>query len=293
MQNMIPPWRRALALLVVISSCILAACAPVDLSVAPAALLAQAGQEASAAGMVPYEGRGDSFTLAGFARSGAGSTLVVYIEGDGRAWSSRTRPSADPTPREPFTLRLAVRDPAPKLLYVARPCQYLARQQAPGVCQPELWTSSRYGPEVVKSLSLALDQAKRDLGADRLSLVGYSGGGVLALLLAAVRNDVLDVLTVGANLDIRAWASFHGVSELYGSLNPAEKGEILAGIWQTHLVGKGDRICPPWLCEVFLDKIGHPARARCILIEGADHWKGIEPLWDQILFEHRRFTGSR
>lgn len=65
------------------------------------------------------------FILYGQFRPGTGDVLRVYIEGDGHAWQSRTRPSADPTPHNPVGLRLALADPSPApLLYLARPCQY-------------------------------------------------------------------------------------------------------------------------------------------------------------------------
>ena len=273
----------------------LAACGPAGFfgKSDPGALLAVAAREAAGGGLAPYTAQGGGFTLAGFARPGPGQTLTVYIEGDGVAWSSRSTPSPDPTPRDPLTVRLAARDPAPKLLYLARPCQYLAPEQAPGMCEVSLWTSARYGPAVVDALGQALDQAKLRLNADRLSLVGYSGGGVLALLLAARRSDVSDVLTVGANLDIRAWTAHHGVSELRGSLNPADQGAALSGVWQTHLVGRADAVSPPWLCEAFLDRIGRPQRARCLVIEGADHREGFAALWPELVEAHRRFIIAR
>ena len=273
----------------------LAGCGPAGLSGGgdPRALLVSAEREAAGGGFAPYTAQGGGFTLAGFARPGPGRTLTVYIEGDGMAWSSRSTPSQDPTPREPLTLRLAARDPAPKLLYLARPCQYLAPEQAPGMCEASLWTSARYGPAVVDALGQALDQAKLRLGADRLSLVGYSGGGVLALLLAARRSDVFDVLTVGANLDIQAWTAHHGVSALRGSLNPAGQGPALAGVWQTHLAGRTDAVSPPWLCEAYLDRIGRPERARCLVIEGADHRRGFVARWPELVAAHRRFAGLR
>lgn len=47
----------------------------------------------------------EQFTLFGQFRPsdhGERKTLRVYIEGDGHAWSTRTRPSGDPTPRDPW-----------------------------------------------------------------------------------------------------------------------------------------------------------------------------------------------
>ena len=48
----------------------------------------------------------------------------IYIEGDGRAWLNKNRPSLDPTPKNSLALKLAEIDPAPNVIYLARPCQY-------------------------------------------------------------------------------------------------------------------------------------------------------------------------
>ncbi len=50
--------------------------------------------------------------------------MVVYIEGDGRAYVNRRTPSNDPTPGNPMALRLALADPSLRVLYLGRPCQY-------------------------------------------------------------------------------------------------------------------------------------------------------------------------
>ena len=53
-----------------------------------------------------------------------GNDLNIYLEGDGLAWVSRREPSRDPTPDNPIGLRLAAIDPAPNVIWLARPCQY-------------------------------------------------------------------------------------------------------------------------------------------------------------------------
>ena len=83
----------------------------------------------------------EAFVLKGYAKDGPGKDLVVYIEGDGRAWRSRRVPSDDPTPRDPLAFRLAVRDPAPKVLYLGRPCQYVSPKSWRR-CEPRFWTTA-------------------------------------------------------------------------------------------------------------------------------------------------------
>lgn len=71
--------------------------------------------------------------------------LVVYLEGDGRAWASRTIISADPTPVKPLAMWLARADGRPNVAYLARPCQYGGAGQSP--CSPRYWSSHRFAPK--------------------------------------------------------------------------------------------------------------------------------------------------
>jgi esterase/lipase len=53
-------------------------------------------------------------------------------------------------------------------------------------------------------MDAAVTALKRASGASRLRLVGYSGGGVMAMLLAARRDDVAQVVTIAAPLRLAA-----------------------------------------------------------------------------------------
>ena len=63
-----------------------------------------------------------------------------------------------------------------------------------------------------------VDALKRDAGAAKVILVGYSGGGAIAVLLAARRLDVAGVITVSADLDLAYWTQRDGLAPLSGSL---------------------------------------------------------------------------
>lgn len=216
-------------------------------------------------------------------------TLVVYIEGDGRAWESRRRVSADPTPARATALRLAARDRSPALLYLARPCQFLVAGPDE-TCDPRQWTSHRYAGSVVDTLETAMDDVvRRDGGApETLVLVGYSGGGTLAALLAARRTDVACLITVAANLDIEAWSRLHGVDPLSGSDNPAALGPALAGVPQVHLAGADDAVVPAAVIASYVEALARsdprPTRvrreSRVVVLPGRDHdccWEGDWP----------------
>lgn len=174
--------------------------------------------------------------------------IHVYLEGDGRPWETRHRMASDPTPKNPLALKLMLRDPAP-VLYVARPC-YQGFAHAEG-CRPALWTRDRYGPEIVQSMVSAIDRTLPPSERPPITLIGYSGGGVLAMLIAERLEGVDQVITVAANLDIDAWTDHHGYSRLTGSLNPARQVPLDPRIRQLHLSGDRDREVPPWAIERF------------------------------------------
>jgi pimeloyl-ACP methyl ester carboxylesterase len=84
------------------------------------------------------------------------------------------------------------------------------------------------------------------LGPDNLRelvLVGYSGGGVIATLLATRLPRVAGVVSIAANLDVAEWARLHGYEPLHGSLDPAR--EPVAAVPRVLLVGAKDTNVPP------------------------------------------------
>lgn len=183
------------------------------------------------------------------------ATLTVYIEGDGAPWITRWTPPRDPTPIKPISLVLANADPAPLVAYLGRPCQYSDESERSG-CSPAYWTERRFSPEVLRSVSDALDALKVGVGAKQLRLVGYSGGGVLAALLASRRDDVHQFITIAAPLDLARWAQLQDIAPLTGSIDPAS---LPAGQWQAkgiHLVAGKDSIVPPGVVEQFVRSRG-------------------------------------
>ena len=233
---------------------------------------------------------GGAFTLfsAYRGRRGAGARLVVYIEGDGRAWANRYVQSDDPTPLEPVALELAVRDDAPLVAYIARPCQF-TRPEAQETCPPRYWSSHRYAPEVIEATGRVVDHYKSVLGANEVELVGYSGGGAIAALLAATRGDVAALTTIAATLDHRAWTSHHGLTPMAGSLNPADFAEALARIPQLHLVGSDDSVVPPLVAEAYMAHMADRSHSRVVRIDDFGHvccwvrrWPGLRTAYHAL-----------
>lgn len=208
--------------------------------------------------------------------------LTVYLEGDGLAWRSRTRRSSDPTPVTPVALNLALLDPSPNVAYLARPCQYVDLTRQP-LCEPKFWTSHRFAPVIVAAVDAALSRLKAETEASRLQLVGYSGGGALATLLAARRDDIVAIRTVAGNLDHELWTRTHTVDPLSGSLNPVDDAVLLRAIPQIHYVGTRDRVVPRSLAESFLAAQGAGGCATLVDVMGATHSSGWDVLWPTLL----------
>ncbi|AWY44392.1 alpha/beta fold hydrolase [Pseudomonas putida] len=212
-----------------------------------------------------------------------GEHLTVYLEGDGFAWVNGSQPSSDPTPVNPVALRMALAQPSGNATYLARPCQYVAD---PDHCHQRYWTKARFAEEVVASLDQAVDKLKAQAGARHLTFVGYSGGGALALLLAARRDDVRNIITVAGNLDPAAWTEYHHVSTLDGSLNPVDQLEKLARIPQLHLSGANDSVIPPALTTRFVAAYPKASPVSVRIIPGYTHsccWAQDWPqLWPKL-----------
>lgn len=218
------------------------------------------------------EFQGDKFVLQGFHGdfSSSADTLAVYLEGDGYAWRNRYLASSDPTPRNPVALRLAVQAPESKVLYLARPCQFTTDVTWMG-CDPKYWTSHRYSATVIDAISEAIDRAKVLAGVERIILVGYSGGGVVATLLAAQRDDVAGLVTVAANLDIATWTAGQDVTPLTGSLNPVDFTARLKNTFQVHLGGERDDLVPPAVLRSYLAKLQDRSAVQWAILPGYDH----------------------
>jgi pimeloyl-ACP methyl ester carboxylesterase len=236
---------------------------------------------AAGAGFERLEIQTTRFRLLAYVR-GHGPVARIYIEGDGHPWADRYTRSDDPTPWNPVGLELAVADPASAVAWLARPCQYLLNLNN-RVCSPIWWTDRRYHESVIASVDQALDRLRERLGADRLQLVGYSGGGAVAALVAARRRDILCLRTVGADLDTATWTSLQHVTPLKGSLNPADYADRLGFLPQLHLLGTADAVVAPAVVQSFLRRLPSDCCARLQFVPGLGHASGWDVLWPALL----------
>ena len=203
-------------------------------------------------------------------------TLTIYIEGDGAVWPRPHLPPADPTPLRPVALALAAEDRSPVVAYLGRPCQYLTNE-ALARCSPEWWTSKRFSSEVLAAYQKAVDQLKASTGHQKLRLVGYSGGGVIAALLADHRQDVVHLTTIATPLSLGAWTAWHGVSPLPKSLDPATM-KAPSRIPALHYVGADDQIVPERIVRDYVALRGGTLH----IVANADHDTGWLDFWKTL-----------
>ncbi len=267
--------RRTASLLVALALPALTGCASLDRD-------ANADALAGPAGLKRMVMKADPFVLTTFARiRDPGQPVTVYIEGDGLAWLSRSEVSLDPTPREAMGLALAAADPSPNVVYLARPCQFTARAKNP-TCGVPYWTGKRFAPEVVASMNQAVDQVAAQVPGQKINLVGYSGGGAVAVLIAASRKDVGSIRTAAGNLDHAEVNRLNKVSPLSGSLNAIDVAPQVAKIPQIHFSGATDTTVPPVIAERFRQAAG----SSCVTVRtvpGTTHETGWRDRWRELL----------
>jgi pimeloyl-ACP methyl ester carboxylesterase len=204
-----------------------------------------------------------------------GRRLHVYLEGDGHPRRAARFTPPDPTP-SPLMLRLQRLDTERSIL-LGRPCQHGATP-----CEPGTWTLGRYGEQVVSALTDALQSWLRRAPAEEVVLIGFSGGGTLAMLLAERVPEVVAVVTLAGNLDVAAWVRHHDYVPLRGSLDPARRPALPPRVLQQHHLAERDETVPPALVR---DAIARQPGAAAHLHRGFDHRCCWEDAWPAILSE--------
>lgn len=222
------------------------------------------------------------FVLTTFSRiSQPREPLRVYIEGDGVAWLSRTEPSLDPTPRKAMGLALAANDLSPNVVYLARPCQFTPMAANPR-CAIPYWTGKRFAPEVIDAMNAAVSRFAALTPGQPVELVGYSGGGAVAVLIAARRTDVVSIRTVAGNLDDEFVNRLHDVSPMPESEDAIDFARRVASIAQVHFSGAKDDVVPPSVAQRFVNATGTRC-AQAVIVPGLAHDSDWSQRWPALL----------
>lgn len=203
--------------------------------------------------------------------------LLIYYGGDGTPFVRPDAIASDPTPRRALTLELLAGGSQPAV-YLGRPC-YHGLQDG---CDPGLWTIGRYSEAVVASMAAATERLLNESGLDHVVLVGYSGGGALALLVAERLESVRAVVTIAANLDTDAWTRLHGYSPLETSVNPAAVAGTRGDLVHLHLTGSVDDNVPPSVQQSLRETLSAEAFRT---VSGFDHRCCWVEEWPRLLVE--------
>ncbi len=201
----------------------------------------------------------------------------VYIEGDGIPWISRRQVSPDPTETLPVALRLMEKDPG-NTVYLGRPC-YNGTATEKG-CNPWFWTHGRYSKTVVDSMMEVLTTLIKTNQINTVTLIGHSGGGTIALLMAESMPDVKTVITIAGNLDTNKWAIENGFTPLEGSLNPSERDPLPDSISEFHLIGRDDGVVSP---DTIRQYVIRKRNSKFVLLDKCSHVDCWESIWPQMI----------
>jgi hypothetical protein len=199
-----------------------------------------------------------------------GKPIHIYLDGDGTPALPGGRIALDPSSRSRIILDLIKADETPSAL-VGRPCYY----GTGGDCDARQWTSARYSSEVVDRMSARISAILQPFPDSPVVLVGYSGGGALAMLIAPKIRHVVGLVTAAANLDTKAWTTYHGHAPLTASLNPADMAPLSGTIKQFHFFGELDGNVPAALMR---PEVERQLNARMEIVAGFDHdccWRKI------------------
>jgi pimeloyl-ACP methyl ester carboxylesterase len=191
----------------------------------------------------------DNFTIATWQKtnSSSNSKYIIFIEGDGNAFNSYGYPTLNPTPKNSKLRKLAFKSNSNNVIYMARPCQFVKDKK----CNQSYWTTARFSKEVIDSMAQTIKSIVKD---NKIILVGYSGGGQIAGLIAVgnYNINIIKLITIAGNLDHKSWTKHHNITELSGSLDLNNYREQYLKFPQIHYVGEKDKVVPSFLTEEFV-----------------------------------------
>ncbi len=146
-------------------------------------------------------------------------------------------------------------------------------------CTQDYWTDKRLSEEVITSINTAVIAISNN---QPVSLVGFSGGGGVAVLLAVRNKNIQDIITIAGNLDIDRFSNYHNVYALKKSLNPIKYARAINHIPQLHISGDKDSIVPSSIAAAYVTS----SASTCVhskVFLGIAHNRGWEEIWQTVL----------
>lgn len=196
-----------------------------------------------------------------------GEPATIYIEGSGEADSIRQGKLFNATPVNPVALHLTAMDKSKNLAYIARPCQFTGLRDEDGDCAA-YWGDAQFSPTVLSAYDDVLSGIKARYGVTAFHLVGYNSGATIAGMLAATRNDVIDLRTVAPRFDAATMQS----------AIPA-----LRKVPQHHFIGGQDESSQPKDFHAYLQALGNTECVEHTYIQESEHEKGWVNKWPELL----------
>ena len=202
----------------------------------------------------------------------------VYITGDGSPWFRRYYKTNDPTSKNSIVLTLMQTDTA-RVLLLGRPCYHLNGDSRN--CHAMWWTSHRYSIEVIDAMVQALKQYLDQHRLSEVILIGYSGGGAIATLLAKRINPIA-LVTVSGNLETTSWIQKNQYTPLTGSINPADQLPLSPNIFQLHLLGGNDSVLDT---QAIINAFNHQKNTQVQVYREFTHRCCWSTIWPEILHQ--------
>jgi pimeloyl-ACP methyl ester carboxylesterase len=143
-------------------------------------------------------------------------------------------------------------------------------------CSSEYWNYKRGSEEVISAINQVISIIKLREGFLSIKIIGYSGGGAIAALITARRDDVEKLVTIAGNLNYDLFTKIHKLTPMSGSIDPITIAKQINSTPQIHYVGGEDKIVPEQIAGSFSDKV--------VVVKGITHISWSEK-WGEIVSE--------
>ena len=198
-------------------------------------------------------------------RQGPGKTLVVVLHGDlSRGGTADYIASVAGISATYGAVGVAM----------ARPGYTLDGRTSSGVASRDQARFYLYGSEEIDSITVAVAALKKHHGAERVVMVGHSGGAVISGVMLGRAAPLVDAaILVSCPCDVASWRSLNNSRPLVNAESPVDYLSVVPKTAKIYAVtGERDRNTWPVLAEDYVEKAkGMGLDARFHLVKKAGH----------------------